>query len=88
MWSNNPFGWGYADNIGDDMPNKDNPNAGALGNYFKISDAVNIDGTPANLSHIDFIKVHTALNVSAGALGENSTEVFGYASLNPEAAIQ
>lgn len=41
MWSNNPFGWGYADNIGDDMPNKDNPNAGALGNYFKISDALN-----------------------------------------------
>ena len=82
MWSNNPFGWGYADNIGDDMPNKDNPNAGALGNYFKISDAVNIDGTSANLSHIDFIKVQTGVNVKAGWLGENSTEVFKFCDEN------
>ena len=82
MWSNNPFGWGYADNIGDDMPNKDNPNAGALGNYFKISDALNIDGTSANLSHIDFIKVQTGVNVKAGWLGENSTEVFKFCDEN------
>lgn len=82
MWSNNPFGWGYADNIGDDMPNKDNPNAGALENYFKISDALNIDGTSANLSHIDFIKVQTGVNVKAGWLGENSTEVFKFCDEN------
>ena len=82
FWSNNAFGWGYADNIGDDMPNKDNPNAGALGNYFKISDAVNIDGTSANLSHIDFIKVQTGVNAKAGWLGENSTEVFKFCDEN------
>ena len=53
-----------------------------------VPGAITPDGKPANLKYIDFIKVHTALNVSAGALGENSTEVFGYASLDPEAAIQ
>lgn len=82
MWSNNPFGWGYADNIGDDMPDKNNPSAAAIGNFFKISDAVNIDGTSANLTHIDFIKVQTGVNVKAGWLGENSTEVFKFCDEN------
>ena len=82
MWFNNPFGWGYADNIGDDMPDKDNPGAAAIGNFFKISDAVNIDGTSANLTHIDFIKVQTGVNVKAGWLGENSTEVFKFCDEN------
>lgn len=82
MWSNNPFGWGYADNIGDDMPDKNNPGAAAIGNFFKISDAVNLDGTPANLPHIDFIKVQTGVNVKAGWLGENSTEVFKFCDEN------
>lgn len=82
FWRNNSFGWGYVDNVGDDMPNKDNPNAAAVGNFFKISDAVYIDGTPANLSHIDFIKVQTGVNVKAGWLGENSTEVFRFCDEN------
>ena len=82
MWSTNPFGWGYADNIGDDMPDKNNPGAAAIGNFFKISDAVNIDGTSANLTHIDFIKVQTGVNVKAGWLGENSTEVFKFCDEN------
>ena len=82
MWSNNPFGWGYADNIGDDMPDKNNPGAAAIGNFFKICDAVNIDGTSANLTHIDFIKVQTGVNVKAGWLGENSTEVFKFCDEN------
>jgi len=74
--------WGYADNIGDDMPDKNNPGAAAIGNFFKISDAVNIDGTSANLTHIDFIKVQTGVNVKAGWLGENSTEVFKFCDEN------
>lgn len=82
IWSNDPFGWGYADNIGDDMPDKGQPNAGALGNYFKISDAVNLDGTPADLPHIDFIKVQTGVNAKAGWLGESSTEVFRFCDEN------
>lgn len=78
MWSNEPFPWGYADNFGDDLKVKDNPEAGALANYFRISDAVNPDGSPAALTHIDFIKVQTGVNADAGQLGENSTEVFGF----------
>ena len=51
-------------------------------NYFRISDAVNPDGSAANLSHIDFIKVQTGVNAKAGWLGENSTEVFGFTDEN------
>lgn len=82
FWSNLPFDWGYADNVGSDMPSKDNPNASAISNYFKISDAVNLDGSNANLTHIDFIKVQTGVNGKAGWLGENSTEVFGFTDEN------
>ena len=40
------------------------------------------DGTPADLKYIDFIKVQTGVNVKAGWLGENSTEVFGFTDEN------
>lgn len=70
FWYNGSFGWGYADNMGEPK------------DRFKISDAVNGDGTPANLPHIDFIKVQTGVNVKAGWLGENSTEVFKFTDLN------
>ncbi len=75
-WSHEPFGWGYADNMGGDM--KADPAA----NYFKISDAVNPDGTPAGLAHIDFVKVQTAVSAKAGWTGENSTEVAGFRDEN------
>lgn len=81
-WQNLPFDWGYVDNVGSDMVDKDNPSANAVKNYFKISDAVNLDGSAANLSHIDFIKVQTGVNAKAGWLGENSTEVFGFTDEN------
>ena len=64
------------------MVDKDNPSANAVKNYFRISDAVNPDGSAANLSHIDFIKVQTGVNAKAGWLGENSTEVFGFTDEN------
>lgn len=82
FWYNGAFGWGYADNVGTDMPSKNNPNADPIANRFKISNAVNGDGAPANLSHIDFIKVQNGVNVKAGWLGENSTEVFQFTDLN------
>ena len=82
FWENRSFEWGYADNVGDDMPSKDNPNASSISNYFKISDAVNLDGSSANLTHIDFIKVQTGVNAKAGWLGENSTEVYGFTDEN------
>jgi hypothetical protein len=81
-WQNLAFDGGYADNVGNDMIDRNNPNADAVKNYFKIADAVNLDGSNANLSHIDFIKVQTGVNVKAGWLGENSTEVFGFTDEN------
>ena len=47
-------------------------------NRFRISDAMNVDGSQARLAYIDFIKVQTGVNSKAGGLGEVSTEVFGF----------
>ena len=74
-WSNLPFEWGYVDNLGEDFVKETGQNT------FRISDAVTDDNLPANLSSIDFIKVQTAVNGSAGWLGENSTEVCGFFAL-------
>jgi hypothetical protein len=41
---------------------------------FRISDAMQTDGTPANLAYIDFVKVQCAVSEFAGILGEVSTE--------------
>ena len=77
LWSNGSFGWGYADNVGSDVEG-----ASPKTNRFKISDAVMLDGAPANLQHIDFIKVQTALNVKVSMLGEASTEVVQFTDLS------
>lgn len=70
------FKWGYADNDGDDyFRNNDIDYSNALG-YFKISNAVNADGTPANLPYIDFVKVQTGQTGWTPNLGEASTEVY------------
>lgn len=71
-WVNPSYGWGYVDNMGSDRIN------GTVWTGFKISNAVNMDGSPANLKYIDFIKVVNGLNTKSGWLGEVSTEVFGY----------
>ncbi|MEA4918276.1 PKD-like domain-containing protein [Proteiniphilum sp.] len=59
--TNPGYDWGYVDNV--------NSRTG-----FYIEDAVQADGTPANLKYIDFVKVHTGMNVDAKILGEVSTE--------------
>jgi hypothetical protein len=59
--TNPGFDWGYVDNT--------NSKVG-----FFIEDAVQADGTPADLKFIDFVKVQTAVNAMAGILGEISTE--------------
>lgn len=82
-WVNDSYDWGYVDNFGEDrLSNDENAGAGACKTYFKISNAVKADGTPADLKYIDFIKVQTGVNVKAGWLGENSTEVFGFTDEN------
>ncbi|MCH5228700.1 MAG: hypothetical protein J1F12_01740 [Muribaculaceae bacterium] len=75
-WTNLPFDWGYADNMGLDFLESYHFNR------FKISDAVTADNLHIDIPHIDFIKVQTAINGSAGWLGENSTEITGFFILN------
>jgi hypothetical protein len=53
-------GWGYVDILGNER--------------FRISDAVQADGSPANLDYIDFVKVQNAVYEMAGAFGEISCE--------------
>jgi hypothetical protein len=53
------YEWGYVDSGGP---------------YFRISDAIQQDGSPANLDYIDFVRVQTAVIKHAGILGEISTE--------------
>lgn len=72
IWTNEPFEWGYADNFGSDFWKEGNRN------YFSISDAVTEDNEAADLKEIDFVKVQTAVNSTAGVIGENSTEVCGF----------
>ena len=78
---NNPYAWGYADNRGSDADSSAS-NGEAMKCYFKISNAVNRDGSPADLHYIDFVKVQSAINHVAGGLGEISTEVMGFEDEN------
>lgn len=73
------YGWGYADNWSEsDMRDSPKPR-----NYFRIADAVDAEGKPAELKYIDFIKVQTAVNVQGGAgVGELSTEVESFRDEN------
>lgn len=40
------------------------------------------DGQPANLSGVDFIRIHTGVNQENGWLGECSTEIMGVVDLH------
>lgn len=69
---NAPFAWGYADNIGSDVCADDDQS-----NAFDIANAMTADGSAAKLQYIDFVKIQSAINTTAGHLGELSTEVCG-----------
>lgn len=87
IWRNESYGWGYADNYGDDFLAKgDNHDADAAGVGFKIKNAIYPDGSPVNLRYVDFIKVQTGVQAQAGVLGEVSTEIFGFRDLQMEKA--
>ncbi len=63
------FAWGYADNASA-------IDRAGMKNRFKIANAVDAEGNPANLPQIDFIKIQTGVNCKAGGnVGEISTEV-------------
>jgi hypothetical protein len=68
------YNWGYVDNIGNEASR---PSA-----QFWIEDAIQADGSPANLKYIDFIKVHTATIGKGAAVGEISTEAVMPLDLN------
>ena len=70
-----PFmGEGYVDNL----PNGQEPG-------FKIDWAIDEEGNPVVLDHIDFVKVYTGQMYYCGWLGETSTEVAGAEDLHPDA---
>lgn len=71
------FTWGYAETY-----NNQDYDTDLKANRFDISDAVNADGSPANLDGIDFIKVQSSVFQIAGWLNEVSTEVSGAVDLN------
>lgn len=72
-----PFAWGYADNDGSDYFRNAEVNYPNMLGYYKISNAVRLDGTPANLPFINFVKVQTGQTGWSPNLGEISTEVYG-----------
>lgn len=77
-WDNNPYEWGYADNMGSDNTAYNGHNNL---NRFSISNAIDSDGKPVVLPYIDFVKVQTGVNASSGWLGELSTEIAGIIDL-------
>ena len=69
--------WGYVDIVGSGR--------------FKISDAVQADGSPANLDYIDFVKVQCAAHEMAGIFGEVSSETgtaFDLSIPNPDMRVR
>lgn len=71
------FGWGYADNYGEDYFRNRNVDSQLQLGYYKLCNAVCADGTPANLPYIDFVKIQTGQTGWTPNLGEISTEVYG-----------
>lgn len=72
-WVNGEYDWGYADNYSTiELAHVERSE-----NCFKIDDAIDADGSPANLPLIDFVKIQTGVNSKSGWLGEISTEICG-----------
>lgn len=82
-WNNQPYEWGYVDNIGsDNLTGGDAVDGSGQRNGFKIANAIYPDGTPVELQYIDFIKVQCGILAQSGWLGEISTEVFSFEDLS------
>lgn len=69
------YEYGYADN----WPNDDERAK------IKLDWAIDAEGNPATLTHVDFIRVQTGVQVNWGISGEMSTEVCGAEDLHPAA---
>ena len=73
------YDYGYADN---------KANTDTLGCAVDISWAVDAQGQPAGLTHVDFVRCYTALNQVCGAIGETSSEIKGADDLHLNASIE
>ena len=73
------YDYGYADN---------QPNSDTEGCSLDIGWAVDVEGHPVSLSHIDFVRCYNAMNQTCGRLGETSTEILGAEDLHLDASIQ
>ncbi|MDE5708467.1 MAG: cell surface protein, partial [Alistipes sp.] len=82
QWSNAPYDWGYADNLGSDTLGAETADGSGQRNGFRIDRAVHRDGTPVDLQYVDFIKVQCGVLSQSGWLGEISTEVFSFEDLS------
>lgn len=87
-WILDPYGWGYADNYGCDREENWTPSddpaldSRSVVTYHHISNAMNADGSPADLAWVDFIKIQTGVLAKAGWIGENSTSIVSIADHN------
>lgn len=81
FWVNEPFPWGYADNMGEDCITLEGK---YQANRFRIADAVDTEGNQINLRAISFVKIQSGIMAQAGPLGEVSTEVLGIYDLMTE----
>lgn len=83
MVINGSFGWGYADNSSTGEGEMQSDLLGTRRtNHFRICDAMQEDGTPADLPQIDFVKVQTGVNEKGPLIGELSTEIFSIQDYN------
>ena len=83
LWVQPAYDWGYADNCStiDRLTDNEHSDAKPSANNFKISNAIDFEGEAVELSHIDFVKVQSAVQAESGWLGELSTEVCGFYAL-------
>ena len=73
------YEYGYADN---------QPNSDTEGCSLDIGWAVDVEGHPIGLTHIDFVRCYNAMNQSCGRIGETSSEIIGAEDLHLDASIQ
>ena len=78
-WIGMQLRYGYVDNY---------PNSNEEGNSFNIDWAVDENRQPVELDAINYIRVYTATNQSAGWTGESSTEIAGAKDLHINESVE
>ena len=77
-WSNAPYAWGYADNVGSDNVAEGSASGGQL-TGLKFTNAMAADGSAIALEYVDFVKIQVAVLAKGASIGEVSTEVYSVA---------